>query len=226
MKAARIDVGSIRREQIVDAAIAVIAEQGIQHLSLSEIEKKTGLVRGQLTYYYKAKEDILLAVFDRLMALMHQRATATDCPGHSFHTLPPGWERACQLLSFILLQPPMRPEFYPLQYTFLSQIGHREDFRARLAKLYEQWRAYMAEDIAAELAKKTRRRVEPRLLASLIQAILHGLAIQRAADPEAFDRQEMLALVLDVIGSYLHPPAPQRGRKKLVAGTKPNRVKP
>ena len=49
----------------------------------------------------------------------------------------------------------MRPEFYPLQYTFLSQIGHREDFRARLAKLYEEWRRHMAEDFAAELAKKT-----------------------------------------------------------------------
>src|SRR5947209_8710829 len=101
MKAARIDVGSIRREQIVDAAIAVIAERGIQHLSLSEIEKKTGLVRGQLTYYYKAKEDILLAVFDRLIALMHQRATAADCHAHAFHTMPAGWERACMLLSFI-----------------------------------------------------------------------------------------------------------------------------
>src|SRR5437762_12471714 len=98
MKATRIDVGSIRREQIVDAAIAVIAEQGIQHLSLSEIEKKTGLVRGQLTYYYKTKEDILLAVFDRLIGLMRQRATAGDCPAHAFHEVPHGWERACHLL--------------------------------------------------------------------------------------------------------------------------------
>jgi AcrR family transcriptional regulator len=213
MKAARIDVGSIRREQIVDAAIAVIAEQGIQHLSLSEIEKKTGLVRGQLTYYYKTKEDILLAVFDRLIELMHQRATAADCHAHAFRTMPAGWERACQLLSFILLRPPMRPEFYPLQYTFLSQIGHREDFRARLAKLYEEWRRHMAEDFAAELANKTGKRVSPRLVASLVQAILHGLAIQRAADLEAFDQKEMLALVIELVGGYLRPPAPERKRR-------------
>ena len=43
MKTPRIDIGSIRREQIVDAAVAVIAEQGLQHLSLSEIEKKVGM---------------------------------------------------------------------------------------------------------------------------------------------------------------------------------------
>ena len=73
MKNSRIDIRSIRQEQIVEAAVAVIAEQGIQHLSLSEIEKKAGMSRGQLTYYFPAKEDIFLAVFDRLLQLIYER---------------------------------------------------------------------------------------------------------------------------------------------------------
>src|SRR5256885_9126065 len=73
MKQARIDIGSIRREQIVEAAVSVITERGLQNLSLSEIEKKAGMSRGQLTYYFPAKEDILLAVFDRLVQLMYSR---------------------------------------------------------------------------------------------------------------------------------------------------------
>src|SRR6516164_8397130 len=125
MKNGRVDVGSIRREQIVEAAVAVIAEQGLQNLSLSEIEKRAGMSRGQLTYYFPAKEDILLAVFDRLLQLMYERI------GH-----PPGkpgeesggmaWVH--HLLEQLLRQPPVSPEFHILQYTFLSQIGHREDF--------------------------------------------------------------------------------------------------
>ena len=39
MKNARVDVGAIRREQIVEAAVSVITEQGLQNLSLSEIEE-------------------------------------------------------------------------------------------------------------------------------------------------------------------------------------------
>ncbi len=70
MKSPRVDVGRIRREQIVEAAVAIIAEQGIQNLSLSEIEKRAGMSRGQLTYYFPSKEDILLAVFDR--PLLHE----------------------------------------------------------------------------------------------------------------------------------------------------------
>src|SRR3954454_4319993 len=78
MKNGHLSLATLRREQIVDAAVAVIAEQGIQNLSLSEIEKKVGMSRGQLTYYFKTKEDILLAVFDRLVEQWRQRGCPED----------------------------------------------------------------------------------------------------------------------------------------------------
>jgi AcrR family transcriptional regulator len=220
MKNGRVDVGRVRREQIVEAAVAVIAEQGLQSLSLSEIEKRAGMSRGQLTYYFPAKEDILLAVFDRLLVMMHQRVQAAhgDPCAHG----GTAWERLEQFLRWVLLQPPSVPEFHALQYTFLSQIGHREDFRQRLAQLYEEWRAHMAGDFAKDLAPGGEQNggggvhppaVSPRTVASFVQALLHGLAMQRAADPGAYDRQEMLELCLNLLGTYF-----RRGRGRKAAG--------
>src|SRR5438445_1450060 len=187
MKQARIDIGSIRREQIVEAAVAVITEQGLQNLSLSEIEKKAGMSRGQLTYYFPAKEDILLAVFDRLLVLMYQRI---GTPAGDNCDQAGGWEWVEHLLTALLTQPPVSPEFGCLQYTFLSQIGHREDFRRRLATLYEEWRSNMAQGLAMDVVNTApKRSVSPRALATLVQAILHGLGMQAAADPNAFDRE-------------------------------------
>jgi AcrR family transcriptional regulator len=205
-KPSRFDIASIRREQIIQAVIAIIDEQGIQNLSLSEIENKTGMRRGQLTYYFRTKESILLAVFDRLLQLMHQRVQTAECSAGCFgEGATSGWERFRQLFTMILLHPPLMPQFHSLQYTFLSQIAHREDFRQALANLYESWRVHMAEDFAPDLARKPGpRAVSPRNFATLVQALLHGLTMQRAADPEAYDRQEMLDLCLDVLGSYLH----------------------
>src|SRR5437868_13019807 len=115
MKQSRVDVGSIRREQIVDAAVAVIAEQGIQELSLSEIETRADMSRGQLTYYFKAKEDILLAVFDRLLAMMRQRAQAD--PAHPAVLCGRrGWDRLQSFLSWIVLTPPSDDGFHALQH--------------------------------------------------------------------------------------------------------------
>src|SRR5712691_10282356 len=147
-KTRRIDIGSIRRQQIVEAAGAVIAEQGLQHLSLSEIEKKVGMSRGQLTYYFKTKEAILLAVFDRLLELMCQEHGEADGRGKPACVFD-NWEDFVQrLMQPILQAAPHHPEFQCLQYTFLSQISHRADFRRRLARLYEEWRSHLAEHLA------------------------------------------------------------------------------
>src|SRR5437763_15026656 len=107
MKTPRIDIGSIRREQIVDAAVAVIAEQGLQHLSLSEVEKKVGMSRGQLTYYFKAKEDILLAVFDRLLDMMCRQQGGDPSLPHDRHPFAKmSWlEVVKHLLEMILHKP-------------------------------------------------------------------------------------------------------------------------
>jgi AcrR family transcriptional regulator len=214
MKSQRIDVAGIRREQIVEAAVAVITEQGLQNLSLAEIEKKAEMSRGQLTYYFPTKEEILLAVFDRLVKLIHERVGSPAGQGVDAG----GWEWIRHLLRRLVTQPPVSPEFGCLQYTFLSQIGHREDFRRRLAGLYEQWRTNMSQGLAKDLAgHRGARSVSPRALATLVQAILHGLAMQRAADPDALDPEEMVNLSEELLGGFLRKQLRRRKKPKQAA---------
>lgn len=222
MRRPRADVVRNRREQIVDAAVSVIAEQGLQNLSLSAIELKIGMSRGQLTYYFKAKEDILLAVFDRLLVLMCQRA-APDGDESNFDSL--SWLEVIRwLLEFVLQQPPAHPEFHALQHTFLSQISHRADFRERLAELYAEWRGRSAAHLERELQDRPARRpISPRALATLTQAILHGLSVQAAADPDALDREELIRLTIDLLGSYLWAAAPDSDGAKRPA--RPDRIR-
>jgi AcrR family transcriptional regulator len=225
-KSARIDIGSIRREQIVEAAVAIIAERGLQRLSLSEIENRVDMSRGQLTYYFKTKEAILLAVFDRLVELMHQ-AQGQDKAAETACWEPATWEEVVQwVLGKILELPPAHPEFGALQHTFLSQISHREDFRLRLASLYGEWRGHMAAILGSQYGRGPGDKTFPaRSLASLIQALFHGIAMQVAADPNAVDRHEILQLCLDMVGTYLDKL--RRAHLKMRAGkiSKPVRTK-
>jgi len=205
MKNGRVTIAEIRRREIVTAAAAVIAEQGIQHLSLSEIEAKIGMSRGQLTYYFKTKEDILLAVFDRMLELMCQQNAEAE-----FDRLD--WLEIVREVMLIVLQdPPAHPEFHALQHTFLSQTSHRDDFRQKLADLYEDWRSRSAESLKRDLKRRPAvRRVSPRTLATLVQAIFHGLAVQRAADPQAVNSREVIRLCLDMLETYLWATPAQR----------------
>jgi AcrR family transcriptional regulator len=214
MRKPHIDVGQQRRAQIVEAAVGVIADAGLPALSLSAIEQRAGMSRGQLTYYFGTKEDILLAVFDHMLRLLRERAEGeshnrpeTCIGGH-------GWERLRGFLNWFILDPPTDPDFHALQHTFLSQIGHRDDFRQRLADVYEEWRRHIAGDVAEELsAAPATPAVSARTVASLVVAIVQGLRTQAAANAEAYDRQEMLTLVLHLLGGYLKHPVAETSTK-------------
>ncbi|HMC89417.1 MAG TPA: TetR/AcrR family transcriptional regulator [Gemmataceae bacterium] len=209
-----------QREKIVEAAVSTITARGLQNLSLSEIEKRAGMARGQLTYYFPTKEEILLAVFDRLVVLMHQRIGQPPGANGAEAT---AWGWVQHLFEKLLTQPPVSPEFGCLQYTFLSQIGHRKVFRRRLATLYEAWRSNMSLGFANDLIqRRTARPFSPRAMATLVQAILHGLGMQRAADPNAFDGGEMLELCLDVLSIYLWNDSRTSITKKPVKNKKPS----
>jgi AcrR family transcriptional regulator len=185
------DTAQLRRDQIMDAAEAIIAGQGIHRLSLARIEKRAGMSRGQLTYYFPTKESILLAVFDRMLRRMIEQAMRSDGPrpmtGRAWECVRHGLARH--------LDPnwpsPAARDFFSLVYTFLAQMGHREDYRNKLSELYRQWREFIAADVAGSVPEP--RPVPPRVAAGLIQALFHGLGMQLAVDPEAFDRGEMLA---------------------------------
>ncbi|WP_171472402.1 TetR/AcrR family transcriptional regulator [Frigoriglobus tundricola] len=185
------EVAQARREQILDAAETIIAGHGIQELSLKKIEDLAHMSRGQLTYYFPEKEQILLAVYDRMLRRMIHEAMRSDGP-------KPMTGRAWECLQHGLKKhlepdwpPPGGKELLSLLFTFLAQMGHREDYRKRLSQWYSEWRSFIAADVAGSVPQPGA--VPPRVLAALIQGLFHGLDVQLMMDPDAFDRDEMFA---------------------------------
>lgn len=186
-----------RREQILDAAEAIIIGHGIQKLSLGQIEDRAGMSRGQLTYYFPTKESILLAVHDRMLRRMIRDALAADGP-------KPMTGKAWECLQHGLGKhlgadwpPPGGKELFSLLFTFLAQMGHRDAYRERLAQWYRDWRGFIAADVAGSVPEP--RLASPQVTAALIQALFHGLEVQLMMDPGAFDRQEMRAACVKLL---------------------------
>lgn len=191
------EIALARREQILDAAEAIIAGHGIQKLSLGQIEQRASMSRGQLTYYFPTKESILLAVYDRMLRRMIREAMAADGPkpmtGQAWDCLQHGLKKHLEPDW----PPPAGRDLFSLLFTFLAQMGHRDDYRKRLSQWYSEWRSFIAADIGGSVPEP--RAASPRVLAALVQALFHGLDVQLMMDPDAFDRQEMFELCVKLL---------------------------
>ncbi len=188
------------RDDIVAAATGIIATEGIHKFSLGRIESRLNMSRGQLTYYFRTKETILLAVFDRMLFRMIEEMIA-DAARSGFG--PPGsgqgsvYERAKFGLTRMLSQPDgEKADLFSLVHTFLAQIRHRPDFRAKLAAANAGWRSHIVADMETDDPAASAK-------ASLIMALFQGLGDQMAVDPDALDRPAVLRACLEFLRPLL-----------------------
>jgi TetR/AcrR family transcriptional repressor of bet genes len=62
-----------RREEIVSALLAVMAEQGYEKATIQAIAQKAGLAPGLIHYHFKTKGEILIQLVKSLATLSHER---------------------------------------------------------------------------------------------------------------------------------------------------------
>lgn len=64
----------VRREQIAEAALGLVASQGVRRLSIAAVAQRVGLVPSGIYRHYKNKDQVLAAVLDllerRLLAIV------------------------------------------------------------------------------------------------------------------------------------------------------------
>ena len=76
--------GMANRQRIVDAALHLFMERGYAETSIGDVAEQAGILKGNLSYYFKTKSDMLEAVsdarmqelFGRLRARLPDNATA------------------------------------------------------------------------------------------------------------------------------------------------------
>lgn len=70
----KLGMGPIRRKQLVDAAIAVIHEQGFAHATVARIARKAGVSSGIIHHYFADKDELFFATMRSLLAELRRDA--------------------------------------------------------------------------------------------------------------------------------------------------------
>ncbi len=72
-----------RRSQLLEAALRLFAEQGVENISMKDLAAEIGAAQGLIYHYYASKDELLLAVFQRYNPLPEMKAMIESLYGLS-----------------------------------------------------------------------------------------------------------------------------------------------
>lgn len=164
-----------RRAQLIDVALACLAEGGILHFTVDRICTAAGVSRGLVLHHFGSMAEMLTAVYARIY-----RDTVPDLT-----SLAPE-ARLDALIESIFAPKAFSRETLSAWLTLWGQIAVTPALQAEHQR---QYRIYMAEvsDAVAALAAKRGRSVDAPALSMSLICLIDGLCLQRCMDPKTVD---------------------------------------
>ncbi len=171
-----------KRQQIIDAAIDLFTQKGIDRTSLTDIAKAAGMSKGNLYYYYSSKNDLIFDIAEEhINRITNNLFEIIDDQS--------GQKNLDDLLK-ILYERILSAETRGILHVYLiaQAINGNEELINRFRKKYEQWN---------ELIREGFRRLEPEdkkhtILSSLVIAALDGFLIQKLIGLDAISADEFV----------------------------------
>jgi len=113
----RADVSEERRVQIITAAINVFAREGFANSRMEDVASEAGLSKGLLYWYFKSKEEIIIAIADVLFAAEFRKIQTISTEGQSAYScLEQVLDIFVEELQGMMKVAPVVYEFYALAF--------------------------------------------------------------------------------------------------------------
>jgi AcrR family transcriptional regulator len=187
------------REDVLAAAMEMIAERGLEKLTMAALGREVGMSSGHLLYYFHSKDELLLRTLEwsegRLGAergrLLTRAATARE-----------------RLDAYIDLYVP--DGHRDPHWTLWLEVWNRSqsaavdaDARDRQAAIEGVWHRDLVALLAEGISRGEFRRVDPDRFAARLRALLDGFAIHVAIGLRGTDRAQVLRHVHEFLADSL-----------------------
>ena len=185
------------REEVLAAAMEMIAERGLEKLTMAALGREVGMSSGHLLYYFRTKDELLLQALEwsegRLGAergrLLARGGTARE-----------------RLDAYVDLYVP--DGHRDPHWTLWLEVWNRsqnadEDARDRQAAIEGVWHRDLVALIAEGVSRGEFRRVDPDRFATRLRALLDGFSIHVAIGLRGTDRAQVLGHVREFLDESL-----------------------
>jgi AcrR family transcriptional regulator len=190
-----------RRQQILDSAIALFAQRGVDRASLRTVGEAIGVSHAALRHYFSSRDELLVEAYRA-----HEARAAADAPAtdeSAIGLIAQAAERNRSIPGLV--------ELYATLTTDALEEHHavtREFVRDRFRSLRENLAARIE---TAQRAGRVARDIDPLDAAALVIAASDGLQIQWLLDPGEVDVGRSLLILERLLPRDQSGTAPSAG---------------
>lgn len=184
---ARPDVRDERKNQILNTAALVFARRGFSQARMDDIVHESGLSKGAIYWYFKSKDEIILALlqrfFDTEMEEIQAILARSDEPvaarlSHYNRLMVASVEKIAA------------EGLLPLFYEFYALATRQDSARQFICSYFELFHALAANLIRQGVEQgELDAAVEPELTATTLSALYEGIILMWTIDPDTVHLQ-------------------------------------
>ena len=164
----RPNVSDERKAQIINAAEDVFTQKGFNEARMDDIAEETGLSKGTLYLYFKSKDDLIIAILDRMFQREMKQMEGLDQADLSAADAIWKMTEAVtnNILGFVRL--------VPIVYQFLALAFRNKYVQKALKKYINQYIDMITPIIEQGIKSGEFRKVNAREVAIAMSAIIEG----------------------------------------------------
>lgn len=182
-------VAEDRRQALIDAAIESLKRHGHEGLSVRRIATQAGVSIGLINHHFPNKNQLIAAAYRHfntqlIEGLIQSVASAPTEPR----------ARLSAFFKATFAPPNLDRDVLAVWVVFWGMYRHSKEIQAVHRETYGGF-IDLVRGMLAELAKESKRkRINPRLAAIGLTALLDGLWLEWCLDPETFSPREAVAM--------------------------------
>ncbi len=177
----RTDVSEERKQQIMDAAEKVFTQKGLDQARMDDIAEGTGLSKGTLYLYFKSKDELILALLERLFqhtfeqleARTSAELSATEAVWRFTESAARDYKRMLRIA--------------PIAYEFLALAFRNKTVQKALTRYFDHYLAVMVPLIQRGIDSGEFRPVDAQQVALAAGAIFEGMVLLWVYDKSRVD---------------------------------------
>ena len=177
------DVSAERIPLILNSAIKVFSKKGFEAARMEDIAKTAKLSVGGVYWYYKSKEEIIIAIMEQLID--------KDVKDLSALLEAEGSVRA-RLEAYISLSIEAAQEYIPITYELYSLAHRNAKVKNHIRAFLQTYHGVLEQFIQQGIDRREFKSVNARETALTLAAIYEGALELNMLDPERVDAKQTL----------------------------------